>query len=385
MPKHKRPPSTYQPIGVSGGTHARVFWTASQKPPKKPRQPKMPKPAKIARPKSKDLRMIYKGLMTVSVQNRIASLAYALQWYDGAIPYVIQKVAFTPDVQKKIELAVKCRKQAIGTTHDHEKETAFLTAIRCYEKACVGLKPPAVDQALAEFESKKTVLAEKQAKLEQRYGFIVKLLQSAIGDRVKLEVADAVKAVQYNPSLTTLSYNREAVKGLAEQYKVEGLMPVFFDQLEVLSRHAALTSDGMGGLQYSADEQLKVIDHMLKEFVKFSKSQDAPRRLVKSGQVIPQAARVTLGPVAPRPPRQSAKGPKVAGRYQSGCNLAEHYLYMEDGQLHEEAEALARLNAENPRGILNSLEKDGYRFGEWTIEHVGTQIRMVKAAQGVQP
>ena len=36
---------------------------------------KIPKPPKPKRPKVKDLRMVLKGLMTVSVQNRIRSLA----------------------------------------------------------------------------------------------------------------------------------------------------------------------------------------------------------------------------------------------------------------------------------------------------------------------
>jgi hypothetical protein len=80
----------------------------------------------------KDLRTVLKGLVTVSIQNRLSSLAYALQWYDGALPYLIQKGLITPALTKTLEVAVKCRKQGIGTNNDNEKETAFLMALRQY-------------------------------------------------------------------------------------------------------------------------------------------------------------------------------------------------------------------------------------------------------------
>jgi hypothetical protein len=359
------------------------FRVPKPKKPRRPRGPKMPKPPKMPRPKAKDLRMIYKGFITASVQNRIATLAYALQWYDGALPYVIQKAGLTPDVQKKLETAVKCRKQAMGTNVDHEKETAFLMALRCYEKACDLLKPPLVDKALDEFRAKQVVLAEKQAKLEQRYGFVVKLLQGAAGNRIKLEVADAVKPVQYNPSLTTLSYNREAVKSLAEKYKVEGLMPVFIDQLEVLSRHAALTPDGNGGLQYSADDQIKVMGEMLHEFVKYAKGADAPRRLVKSGQLIPRAPQATLNPAAPRPPHLHQKGPRALGRWAPGGVPYKIWERINDHQTKQETDVLQGMPAGYAKKCLEDMAKVGTQSGgAWEIKLDAGTVTLIENAGG---
>lgn len=376
---------------------------------RKPRVPRMPKSAKLPRPKAKDLRAIYKGFITTSIQNRIATLAYALQWYDGALPYVIQNGGFTPEGMKRMETAVKCRKQAIGTNVDHEKETAFLMAIRQYEKAFTSLKPPVVDDALTVFNTKKQILLDKQAKLEQRYGFVVGMLQQAIGARIKLEVADAVKPVQYNPTLTTLSYNRDAAKAMAEQFKAEGILPVFFGQLEILSRYACIKPDGNGGFIHDHEDQIKTMEAMLTDFATYAKSLDSPKKLLRSGVVPAPAAQPTVtqaaapapqpavaaapsapppvtpapatpkAPAGPRPPRHVGKGPKVAGVYSPGSRGAVLYELLKDGVTRDIQviyNAVTASGAQDPKDALQTLRRDGIKYGKWNVVIQGQTARM---------
>ena len=368
-----------------------------------PRQKKVkvPRPAKLKRPKVRDLRMVLKGLLTVSVENRLAALAYALQWYDTALPYLIQKGQLTPDAKKKLEIAVKCRKQAIGTTNPEEKETAQLMAIRAYEKVCIALKPALVDKYYDLFKAKKSGLEHKQTRLAQKFGAVVGLLQKAIGDRVKLNVADAQKAIQYDPKLVSLSYNRDAAKQMALQFRAEGILPVFIDQLETLSMHAALEPDGQGGYQFDPAKQVQMQDELLKAFVLFAKSSDAPKKLVKNGVVVqrqPKAPCVACqgtgkladGTVcqqcaqAPRPPRMSVKGPRVLGFLVPGTAICTVYERLKDELEHDMAEVIAGLVTADPVGRVKQLGRYGQQKGCMTVTISGNKVQL-KHTQGVQP
>jgi hypothetical protein len=350
-----------------------------------PRTPKVkvPKPAKIPRPKTKDLRMVLKGLVTVSIQNRIASLSYALQWYDGALHYLITKGLITPALTKTLEIAVKCRKQGIGTNIDHEKEAAFLMAIRQYEKAAASLKPPSVDSFVKLFQAKKAEMELKQQKLLAKFGNIIEMLQKSIGNRVKLEVADAPKEVQYNPAMTSLSYNRDAAKNLALKFRAEGLLAVFVDQLDVLAKHAALQSDGKGGWEYSVDRHLEVERAMLLSFIEFAKTGDAPGKLVRSGNFAPKTPRQP-GSGAPR---VFHKGPKVAGLYVQGSAGATVYERLIDGKPWKFVDLFNGISFANPVWLVRRMVRHGKTTGVWEVvadEKKGT-AHMTKLPAGVQP
>lgn len=367
------------------------------------RQPrvKVAKPAKIPRPKVRDLRLVLKGLISVSVQSRIAALAYALQWYDTALPYLVQKGKLPPDGKKKLENAVKCRKQGMGTIHDEEKETAFLMAVRLYEKACVALKPVAVDKFFDLFKKKKVTLEKKQNKLELKFGGILEMLQKAIGNRVRLQVADAPKAVQYDPALTSLSYNRDAVKQMAQQYRAEGLLAVFVDQLETLSMHAALKPDGNGGWAYDPAEQVQVQDELLHSFITFAKSSDAPKRLVKGGAFIQKQPKAPCAQCngtgiladgapcavcikAPRPVRTMTKGPRILGFLIPGTAIATVYERLKDEQHHDLQTVIAGLTTGDPVGRVKQLQRYGQQKGLYDVTITGNSVQLVHKP-GVAP
>lgn len=362
---------------------------------KKTRQPKqkVPKQVKLARPKIKELRTLLKGLMTVSIQNRQASLSYILAWYDNAIPYLLQKKwlvlgnTAAPSPQgKKLGTAVKCRKQAQGTTLDHEKESALLMAVRAYEKVCDRLRPPSVDKYYTKFKAREAGLTAKKDRMEQKFGGVVKLLQQAIGDRIKLEVADAQKMLQFNSSLTTLSYNREAAKELAIKFRSEGLLAIFVEQLPFLSRHAALERvvdvNGQESWEYDPDRDVEITHELLKGFVEFAKTATAPKKLVRNSMRVVRVPQTTVsstqGTQIPRVPRASAKGPRVAGFIVPGTAIALVYERLQDEQEHELTEVTAGLTTADPVGRVKQLGRYGAQKGLWTVAISNGKARLTR-------
>lgn len=352
-----------------------------------PRTPKVPKPkkVKIPRPRAKELRMILKGLMTVSLANRIASLTYALQWYDQAIPYAVSKQLLDVKAKKLLDIAVKCRKQGIGTSNDDEQETSFLMALRQYEKALASLKPPAVDKFYDLFKKKRVALEAKQKKLENKFGNVVQLLEKSIGGKLKLKVADAQKPFQYDPTLTSLSYNREASKAMALQFRREGLLAVFSDQLDILSRHAALQPDGAGGWQYDPAIQVQTQQDMLKAFVAFAQTGAAPKKLVRASVAreprqpkVPSQAGAAVGP---RPPRAPRTGVRVLGFLVPGTAIHTVYERLKDEKEHEMSEVIAGITTGDPVGRVKQLARYGREKGSIVVTITGNKVQLKHTPQ----
>lgn len=352
---------------------------------------KMPKAPKLPRPKTKELKVILKGLLTVSLANRIASLSYALQWYDKALPYATQsKKKYIPvstdpknptKEQQALNIAVKARKHGIGATIDEEKETAFLTSVRNYEKAFHKMKVPHVDKYMDLFKAKKDKLADKQSKMVLKFGNVLQMMQKVIGPTPKLVVADAQKPLQYDPSLTTLTYNRESMKALSTMYRRQGLLAVFVDQLEVLSRSAALVEDPQkkGTWMLYPEKQVEAMSRMLGQFITYAQSPDSPKRLVR--KVYPEAPVDPNAPVQPKARRAFAgghAGPKVGGAYIPGSARATIYERLADGKEWDLNQLLAGVAHSNPLRSLKKIRRDGPAHG-WKVNITGNKVKMEKA------
>lgn len=357
-----------------------------------PKPPKQPKPAKLPRPKTSELRKILKGVVTVSIHNRIASLSYALQWYRSALPYCLGKKYITASSNPKtptkeqasLELAVKCCNLGIKSSIDHEQETSFLMAVRNYEKAFHKMKPPCVDTYYDQFKNKRLALEVKQKRMEQKFSAVLTMLQKIIGTRLKLVVADAKKPIQYDPDLGSVCYNRDAIKAMALQLRQEGILAVFLDQLEFLTRAASLTSDGHGNFLYDPAVQLAVVKQVLVEFLSFATSPDAPKYLVRKAPALVQGAQgaPTGAPTTPKAPRTfgGVKGPRVGGIYAPGSCGAIFYERLSDGAEWDMAKLFEGVAHAHPIGPLKKMTKDGPSFG-WTVVINGTKVRLEKVVQ----
>jgi hypothetical protein len=334
------------------------------------RKIKVPKPAKLPRPLARDLRANYKKLISLSLENRIASLSMAIQWYLQALPYLMQryKIIANHSVAQQLALATKCRKLGIGNTNLEEKETAFLQAVRIYEKLCSELRPVPVDSFYSIFEARKASLIGKQARMENKYGEAIGLLQRAIGNKLTLNIADAAKAVQYDPHLHSISFNREAARKITERYRKEGLLAAFLEQLDLFAQESALAPDGQGGYQYDPVRHIMAVKDLLKEFLAFAKTSECPNRIVKKAG-------------AARAPRVNGharvRGEKVAGRYMAGSAIAVVYERLKDEQWHTKDEVFSGLAVDHQSmGPLRHLKWHGNRDKVWKVTVNGDKIQL---------
>jgi hypothetical protein len=357
--------------------------------PRQPKQPKQPrvkkvKVPKIPRPSAKGLRIILKGLLTVSLPNRIATLSYALAWYDQALPYLVQKGQLDVKAKKLLEIAVKCRKLGIGAANDDEKETGFLTALRQYEKACASIKPPLVEKFYDQFKAKKAVLEDKQKRLEAKFGNVIVLLQKAIGNRIKLQVADAQKPFQYDPGLTSVTYNREAAQALANKYRAEGILAVVLDQMPILVQHAALepgTGEKAGTWVYDPARHIAINDEIMQSFLAFAKTAEAPNKLVRNGVVREPKVKVPRPPGQPGVPRVKASSPRptiggmaVPGSRNRAVMCSMVYERIKDGLEHPLTDVLAGVDTPSR---INQLQRYGKLWGTFDLSLTKSTVKLM--------
>src|ERR1700752_3405221 len=91
-----------------------------------------------ARPKSRELRKLYRGLRAISIIQRIEVLKTALQWFDQAMEYISRgRRELTAEELKSEDKMMKARRLGMSTNFQPEKETAFYRAIQIAEELCM--------------------------------------------------------------------------------------------------------------------------------------------------------------------------------------------------------------------------------------------------------
>ena len=358
------------------------------------RTPKVPKPPKQQapdRPRVRDLRHLYKGLMQVKAGNRVATLQTALHWFDDAVKYTIfkQQGQLTLEQAQAYEKGNKMREVKGRPTE--ERELFFKKAIVFYEKMLKGtsLEPPEIGEYYTDLERVQPKLEIRQEKLEERFDKMLTTLKAAMqpkddkGRDIELRV-DHLKGVndnyQMDPDISVLTFNRSYAKVIKRKMYREGLLPAALEVMEPLARMSALEAetDGLGSLTgrlvLSKGKQLIACNKMLQNLVEFAKTDAAPRRLVK----VPTES-VPGSSVAPRPKRQGVapkRGPKIAGLFVAGTDGAFVYTTLTDGQWHSKQEMQKHITAKI-EGRIRKMLKVGKRKGLWKIEENGDQVRMV--------
>jgi hypothetical protein len=358
-----------------------------------PPAPKQPKPK---RPQGRELREIYKGLVTLSASNRINALALALQWYDKAQLYMISRnkgQALPADTLKALERAVKARKIGLSATMDGEKEQAFRTAIKLYETACAIVKPVSLDKMYAAFDAKKQKLEARQQVAESKFGNTLAELSNAIGGEVRLLVFDSPKIRQIVPNRGEIIYNKVGARQVVETIRRQGLLAAFAAEGDTIARCLSLETDGQGGYQISAEKYIAAQTRLLRSFVKYAGTATAPKRIVKLGATAEHGVIAPVQPPAPRQPsapratsgiaRGPAKGPKVGGHYAEGSSMAMLLRRLEPGQALKVADVLAGIPAASPLGRLEALTKEVKRYGIGEIIWTGKDVVQMRLAQGV--
>lgn len=380
---------------------------------RQPRQPKLPtppKPPKPERPRVRDLRAIYKGLVVLDQGQRLAVIAQAMNWYDKALLYTVFKLGgqLTAQQAKQYDIATKARGQGLGTNYLREKETAYRTAIRIYEKICVGLEPVKIDDYYSVLDRKEKKLEQKQEKIEERWGDIAQLIQKVLkptnpqGHVIDIKVGQVKEPYQPDPTLQSITLRRDVAKELNRMRYREGLLPMSLTIIRQISRLCCQeperdTANNFTGRYVVSLQKQRTLEHkMLDNLVTFAQSEEAPRRLVK--QPIAAAAPTNgTGTAVAKTPRQPGKapmrGPKVGGYFVQGSDVAWLYTTLSDKNWHPMDELQKKISAKLT-GRLRKIDKTGRRSiaakGEgFTVETQGNQVRLnftvPKTTQQVQP
>lgn len=261
---------------------------------KRVRPPKPVKAQKPERPRRSVLRNIYKDLLTSDVDQRVTTLAQAMEWFDKCIVYVGYPIEYAwPTAQlKNKNNAESYRYSGIKSTVDTTKEKDYIQAIKSYEKLVNGFNPPKISSFLKKYTHDKDKLVARKKKLTDRYGEFLDLLQRSLqpknaeGKVVDLRI-DKIKSDYRIDAQGNVTFDRKLIADVRKISRKYGLLVGVLKLLPILSETGArfpeVDSDGhkTGRTVVSNAKRLSGVYSMLGGLVKYSMTDQAPRKLIR--------------------------------------------------------------------------------------------------------
>lgn len=373
-----------------------------------PRPPKPPKPPKPPRPKVRDLRGIYKGLVTTDAGQRVDILLYALRWYDQVLQYMTikQKGSLTPEQMKANDRAIKCEKQGQGTTFIGEKEMAYRRALIILEGLAKDMKPPKVEAYYKILDQKKTKLEKKVERWEDRYGDTIQLFQKILkpknreGHSIELAIAPIAEPVHKDAELKRLVFQPDLAKLVHKKRIREGVLAAVLEPVRIMVQSAGQPREEMAFSfleelarlsvmeremdqnnewtgRYIAREGLQksALLQMLRCLTEWARTEEAPKRLVKLARE--EKPEVPGQPKAPRVGGFGGKrGPLIEGAFADGSDIAKLFQTMKAkaGSWMKKTDLQAMISTKLD-GRLQVIDKKSR--GRWKVEKNGPEVRLV--------
>jgi len=345
---------------------------------------------KIPRPKSKELRKLYKHLITTSVALRIETLKTVLQWYDQALPYVESKVAVDVDRARIKDKMLKARRLGISSTWEGEQETSFRTAIQLVEKYCKVLRPWPVEKVYAKYDLASKRLEIKQTRLEGKFGAFLSILRALkpetyLGEPLRIVISDSSSGKKFGHRTNEFLYSRDSAKQAHAILRQRGVLPLVVEELSALSRAAGQEKNAEGHFILNPVKQNEAMVKMLRNFVAYCSNGNAPKRLVRtaynSAESVPKPH--STGPADKQRIRSERnsntafrRGPKLDGLFVEGSALGVVYSTLKDGLWHEKS-ALQKLVSVNIQTRLRVIQ-ERQAAGNYKVEFDGEKVRMVR-------
>lgn len=362
---------------------------------RKTRAPKPPKPPKMVRPSTRDLRNLYRGLVTTDQGQRIARLSAAMQWFDKqGLPYVLFKSGgqYTVDQAKYIDRATKCRLLGMGTHSNAEKETAYRQAVKQYEKACDMLQLPALDLFYKDLDVKAQTLQTKQERLEAKFGTITEMLQKALaptnvdGKPIKIQAGQVSQPFQMDPERQQFTLRRDLIKALRVKFRREGLLAVVRSVIDPLSRMAAMepekdaAGNPTGKYLVLGQKRFEKAMLFLDNLIAYGKLAESPKRMVRKAMAPPD-------PNAPQKPKavrpagahSPLRGPKLMDAFVIGSDIAKVFTTLSDGKEHSENELQKMITAQlaGRLHVIDTVGRTKMAAGPgWRVERGGGKAKL---------
>lgn len=357
--------------------------------PSTPHAPKTAKPAKVALPKGKELAIPYSRFVSAEVQERVAALAEAIQWWDAAMLVYLAEAPLSPEDIKSFDKATKARQLAIHGTTDDERETGFLRTVEIYEKIWADkYNLPRIKDSRATLAATIDQLKAEEVEFAKRFEDITNVLNTAFSSfGVSFVVSRGATCDREFDGFQTISLSANLCKALAEKRRKEGTLSLLLSEAYTVLKASGFehAPDGTAGLNYQ--KAFKNVPNMFAAVMAACAStggkvlKHAPATVQAAG--VPGKVKAIRTPsgapraasTGPRPKLQRG-GQKVGGKYVAGSAMAILYERLEDQASHPVSEILAGLSVGNPMDRLKWLVKHGEETKRWTVVIAGNTVQM---------
>lgn len=220
---------------------------------KKPRMKRVKKPAPVPppkpeRPRRSELKSIYRDLLSSDVEQRVNTLARAMEWYDHCQAYVLhkQKGTLTLPQKKQKNAALKLRHAGIITLKSEIKEENFIKTIKYYEKMVLSYKPPLISKYLRRFSKEKKKLTRRKDKLSHQFKDFISLIKKSLNPKNSVGKEISIKVDKLSVSWRidaegNVTFDRKLLYAIKKDIRRHGLLAGVLQLLPVLSECAART------------------------------------------------------------------------------------------------------------------------------------------------
>ena len=360
------------------------------------------------KPKISDLREVLDKIVSASISARINAVSAALQWYDKAQDYVIEKDKVDPKINladllkqanKFRDTGLKTFNLASSTNHGPERTNAlnrtfeqYVKSIEVYQKICSFFQPPDIATYIKKYKEQKDQLEAAAKAANEKYESLLEFLNKVFTG-FQITIDPSATADRWFDGIDKIVYNRKAAKEIIETLKHGGMLPAIKKEMMLFSRAKSIDATTK---QYNAVLQVKAISTMLDDFIAFVVLDDDERKakplkwkLLKSG-VQPVAATAagtaagtataTAAPKAPKvttPKVKPAPGTKKStiGDYTPGTAMHTIYERLKGGKVWKKKDLYAGLGA-SPHTFLAWVKIHGTQTGRWTVTTTADTAQM---------
>lgn len=278
---------------------------------KKVKPPQAVIPEKPERPRRAELKKIYREMLTTDIDQRVGTLAQAMNWYERCIEYVKYKSAekkakrykerrkwhevtnpWTLPQLKLLNALYAARTQGNNTLKSETKLEKYILAIEISEKITVMFKPPLLRVVLRRYEKDKSKLEERHKRFKNRFGEFLELMRTALkplntdGKPILLRV-DKIKDQFRIDAEGNVTFDRKEVSNYRKMLRRRGMLPVILQMLPMLEDAAARFSevDPHGhktGRTVTSQKKARMAGHrMLFNLVQYQMLDPKPKKLVR--------------------------------------------------------------------------------------------------------
>jgi hypothetical protein len=204
------------------------------------------------RPDRKQLKAIYKLLLSAIPEARVNQLIAAVHWYDAALDYI------KDDERKNLKLQTTKKTKVLDSIEDlrtmsmnanslSKREDILRRLIEKFEQALAGIiRTKTLTSVYAKLKKIQTRLEKRSLRLESKSKIVIGFLEEALqprnarGDSVQFKVGDlSEKPRSASIDFRTIMYSKEYAQQMLATLKKDGFFPIVLSEIDLLARICA--------------------------------------------------------------------------------------------------------------------------------------------------